>query len=393
MRSFSRLHDVSLRYIRSHRLSYDRPPKWVSPHKVRQHERFSSTHNTKTHPSTRRWTFVAMAGIVSVLGAGGSALFLTTQEHVAPPPLNRQNFLPFFIACRDRVSSTSEIITLKPTLLAATRDPYEENSKKGLWCVLALQPQLQIARSYTPLPPTPISNSTEPDVIRLLIRHHPSGEVSNYLHNLYVGNTIHLRGPYPEYEIPDGVDKVLFLAGGTGIAPALQTIHTLFDFRGGGGRAIPKMKILWANKKWEDCEGGVSDWKGNGVDRVIAGLKKLLYIGDWRRASAANTAPIPNLIVQELGRLKEKYPGQITVDYFVDEEDTTITESVLRRCLKSLSVQKAGAGMTLVLVSGPDGFVGHYAGPKHWENGTEQQGPLGGVLQGIDATGWKVWKL
>ena len=334
-----------------------------------------------------------MAGTVSALAAGLSALLSTTQEHVAPPPLNRQNFLPFFIACRDRVSSTSEIITLKPTQLVATRNPYEENSTRGLWSVLALQPQLQIARSYTPLPPTPISNSADPDVIRLLIRHHPRGEVSNYLHKLYIGDTIHLRGPYPEYEIPDGVDKVLFLAGGTGIAPALQTIHTLLDVRGGGRRALPKIKILWANKKWEDCEGGVSDWKGHGVDRVIEALRKVLHVGDRRRASAASTAPIPNLIVQELGRLKEKYPGQITVDYFVDEEDTAITESVLKRCLKKQSEQKAGAGKTLVLVSGPEGFVSHYAGPKHWENGEEKQGPLGGVLQGIDTGVWTVWKL
>lgn len=333
-----------------------------------------------------------MAGTVSSLAALG-ALLSSTQEPVAPPPLNRQNFLPFFIASRDRVSSTSEIITLKPTQLVFTRNPYEEDAKKGLWSVLALQPQLQIARSYTPLPPTPISNHTNTDEIRFLLRHHPRGEVSSYLHKLYVGDTVYLRGPYPEYKIPDGVDKVLFLAGGTGIAPALQTIHTLLDVRGGGGRSIPKIEVLWANKKWEDCEGGVSDWEGNSVHRAIGAWKKLLYVGNRKLASAANTAPIPNLIVQELGRLKEKYPGQITVDYFVDEEGTTITESVLRRCLKRRSAQKPGTGKTLVLVSGPDGFVGHYAGPKHWEGGAEQQGPLGGVLQGIDAEGWEVWKL
>ncbi|KAL9111395.1 MAG: hypothetical protein Q9187_007931 [Circinaria calcarea] len=339
-----------------------------------------------------------MAGTVSTLGVGVSALLSTLQNPVETPLLNRQNFLPFFISGRDRVSSTSEVITLKPLELVSIRNYYDENSRKGLWSVLILQPQLQIARSYTPIPPSllPPTNTTDivdSDQLRFLIRHHPGGEVSSYVRRLDVCDTIYLRGPYIEYEIPDGVKEVLFLAGGTGIAPALQAIHTLFHVRGGEGRTVPNVNILWANKKREDCEGGVRDSEGPRVNGVAAWLKKLLHVEDKKRATTTNTATAPTPIVQELECLKKKHPGKINVDYFVDEEGTTITESVLLRYLEEQSMREPGAGIKLILISGPDGFIAHYAGPKHWMGGLEQQGPLGGMLEGVGVTGWQVWKL
>lgn len=105
------------------------------------------------------------------------------------------------------------------------------------------------------------------------------------------------------------------------------------------------------------------------------------------------------IIVQHLEQLKEQYAGRLSVDYFVDEERTFIGKKDVQRCLdaapsspttEELRTKKVKC---LILVSGPDGFVQFFAGPKQWENGGEVQGPLGGLLRSIDLRGWDVWKL
>jgi hypothetical protein len=56
-------------------------------------------------------------------------------------------------------------------------------------------------------------------------------------------------------------------------------------------------------------------------------------------------------------------------------------------------------GKNLFIVSGPDGFVSHYAGPKIWRGGKQTQGPVGGVVAEIQkshpqiAKDWLVLKL
>ena len=89
------------------------------------------------------------------------------------------------------------------------------------------QPQLQIGRSYTPLPPT--QQAEFAGGLRFLIRREPPGEFSTYLHKLPISANIKLRGPQIEYKIPKDVDEILFLAGGTGIAPASKTLYTFFE--------------------------------------------------------------------------------------------------------------------------------------------------------------------
>ena len=45
------------------------------------------------------------------------------------------------------------------------------------------------------------------------------------------------------------------------------------------------------------------------------------------------------------------------------------------------------------MISGPDGFIGHFAGQKVWVNGREEQGELGGILKQLDLSGWEVVKI
>ncbi len=303
-------------------------------------------------------------------------------------PLNPDTFAPFTIIAKEVTSSTNSIFTLKPSAFVGTSSIYSDAWKKGIWSVQAKQPQLQIARSYTPLPP-----AIGAPHLRLLLRREPQGEVSTYLHRLPLGATVELRGPHMEYEIPEDVDEVMFLAGGTGIAPALQTAYNIFGCRKYAD-SVPKLRVLWANRRKEDSFGGISDTTWFSGDRF------------WHWANIFRAAGGPSVkahrevsispVVKELEVLKEQNRGCITVNYFVDEEGRYITEDVLRRHLKlstTTPVQPTSPRKKLILLSGPEGFIRHFAGPKTWVGGKELQGPLGGILGSINPGGWDVWKL
>ena len=317
--------------------------------------------------------------------------------------LNARFFTPFILEKRDKVSSTSCILNLKSVPAGQNADNITEAWQTGVWSVLVMQPELQIARAYTPLPPR---DGDEPEQLRLFVRQEPNGEVSTFLSTIYRGTLVHMRGPHLEYEIPTDVDEILFIAGGTGIAPALQVAHTLFKYRTALPDNAPKLRILWANRRREDSyRGPLSNPPRHLLEK---GDSKVRGISDaWfgRPATkpevtpdndAASLSQPQTPLVEELEALKTRNPGQVEIDYFVDEEDSYVTESVLRQCLSSNEEQSdhdQPARKKIVLVSGPDGFVSYYAGPKFFRKGVEVQGPLAGLLQKIDPKGWEIWKL
>ena len=324
-----------------------------------------------------------------LLGLGTTTLLLSRSSSPSSREsiLSEEKFTPFILRSKEIVSPTSSIFTLVPKTPLPGINPYRELWKQCLWSVQAKQPQLQIVRSYTPLPPSSDTSSETPDdgTLRFLIRQEPNGEVSGYLHKLSVGSTISLRGPKIEFECPDDIDEVLFLAGGTGIAPALQLARALMAAKPAGSH-IPRIQLLWANRRREDCAGGQS---------ISAHIQ-----GSWFRWFKANPSksdiPMPaSPIVEELNRLRQRHDGTLLVDYFVDEENTFINQATLNRYLDSTvrGTRSKDPPRKLILVSGPDGFVARLAGPKEWSGGREVQGRLDGLLKNSRRQGWEVWKL
>jgi hypothetical protein len=277
---------------------------------------------------------------------------------------------------------------------------YQLAWQRGLWSVQFKQPQLQIGRDYTPLPPLS-SRSVHEDAwdevdevdgtLRFLVRKDPHGEVSGYLHSLQPGDTVDIRGPQIEYELPYDVEELLFIAGGTGISPALQAVHTLFRSR--GPHIHTRMHILWATRRRDDCLGGHSD------------LAPAPTVGWWSWIAGGFSRSPPqdtklsdepkNITVAQLEDFKTQYPGLLTVDYFVDEEDTLIGKDAILKFTNRRGSASPGGSPTkwLILISGPDGFVGYLAGPKVWENGRETQGALDGLIRQLNLKDWSVWKL
>ncbi|KAI9831987.1 MAG: hypothetical protein M1826_002716 [Phylliscum demangeonii] len=366
-------------------------------------------------------------------------------------------FTPFTLLAKEAVSPSSSIFTLRPeklraapTAMASFRSRLRPNEAaagwpRAIWSVLVKQPQLQIGRYYTPLPPMPPPPSPSPspssprradgsedgddarDDIRLLIRREEGGELSTYLHRLAVGARVELRGPHVEYVIADEVRTVVFLAGGTGIAPALQAARCILLRAPRVGRPAASgpastIHILWACRSRQDCLGGQSDVRGRGASdadadepsRSVAWLRRFLPL--WSSTlptPTPNPTPTPptkrpptdpaavgrakNPIVQELEALQRLYPGRLTVDYFVDEEHSfldarhvaasiapPLSASRPRPAASRVHADGDGDGASkeeeeeeggrLVLVAGPEGFVAAMAGAKAAASGGSGHG-------------------
>jgi hypothetical protein len=177
----------------------------------------------------------------------------------------------------------------------------------------------------------------------------------------------------------------VFLAGGTGIAPALQVVHAILGdgatAEGGGVEGNKDkdknktVKILWANRQRSECAG--------------APVPAPSWWRIWATTPGESEQASP--LVDELKGLEARYPGRVEVKYFIDAEGSFIDRRGILDAVKSAG--EKGEGKKLIMVAGPDGFVKHYVGPRVWEGGEEKQGPLGGVVKGLGVRGWEVVKL
>lgn len=356
--------------------------------------RFPKAKNYSTAlPRRRRWPNRILAFTAGVVT--GSVTYSLLQKKQTLSTLDPVTFSAYILHSKEQISSTSSIFTLIPASKSAGNDVYDRAWKDGVWSVQIRQPQLQIARAYTPLPPiAEYEDASMKGALRFLIRRDHKGEVSRYLHWLPQGATIELRGPHTEYPLPEDVDEVLFIAGGTGIAPALQVAHSLYRVKK-ESNVVPRMHILWASRRREDCSGGISDTPPRTSSSLRGWASMFASTTASSTSSTESEANTLSPLVQQLQEFKLSHATHISVDYFVDEERSFIDQKVLQRQLQSNSdtTKSELKGKKMILVSGPDGFVQYLAGPKVWQNGNEAQGPLGGLLGEIDHSEWEVWKL
>ncbi|RAL07750.1 cytochrome b5 reductase family protein [Aspergillus homomorphus CBS 101889] len=339
-------------------------------------------------PKSRRWVQL----VLITAAAGGIGAYIRSEQGSRSSTLTPTQFTPYYLVSREPVSSSGSIFTLQPPKVDGSNHAvYEKAWTTGIWSVMFKQPQLQIGRDYTPLPLTS-PEEEEDECLRFFIRRDPHGEVSRYLHSLDIGSPIEVRGPRSECGIPPDTQQILFIAGGTGIAPALQAAHSLL--RRTDQTRKPRIHILWANRKRDDCVGGVSD-------TVVAPSPQRSWLFGRSAASTASSAPVApipresrSLIVRELEALQAQYPGQMTVDYFVDEEGNAIGKQAILSFTNTTESSSRNPGQeNLILVSGPEGFISHMAGPKLWAEGMELQGPLRGIIKELNLKDWAVWKL
>jgi NAD(P)H-flavin reductase len=332
-----------------------------------------------------------------IIGACLGSIYFTTYRYYNEKKL-KDAFVVYKLVAKEPVSSTASIFQLEPEEKSQDFLTYKDAWRKGIWNLHFKQPQIQIVRAYTPLPPKASAAKGNEDHLRFLIRRDPHGEVSSYLHSLPIGSSIELRGPNLEYELTPDVKQVVFFAGGTGIAPALQVAHAMFD--AGGNKQGRKLHILWANRKREDCVGGYSD---DPPSEPVP--PKPSWSGFFTPQKAKAEIPVTQergVIVRELEELKEKYPEQLTVEYYVNEEDTWIDKDAVFKALSRFDDKDFSLGSATpqeqrqILISGPSGFISYLAGPKEWRGGREEQGGVSKIVAhaiSMNPHNVKVWKI
>ncbi|KAF2218757.1 hypothetical protein BDZ85DRAFT_253323 [Elsinoe ampelina] len=478
------------------------------------------------------------------------------------PALHIQNFTSWSLVYKHAVSTTNALFLLQPFNASdrgpldaspfgpGWKSPYHELWKNGTWSVTVKQPQLQVAREYTPLPPFPhpfffvedeadrdlllqnghravshklietiSSPIASPSILRFLIR--KDGETSSYIHQRTVSDknadpnsSIELRGPSRELQdhgLEEGqVEEIVFLAGGTGIAPAMQLAHGLLARKAASyennichwksglraskmvrgsllkemdmDKAIhlhgnftslppdgdePRISILWANRSRQECNGGKSDaslqpasWSLRNLfftsttspappkdgevgtfNPIVTHLRSLqrsfaiistLHLASTTEPDPADakstevildlpadkhgirTQPNGRNLVSAVHALRSAAPApagpKLEVAYFVDEEGSFISKAHLKHVFTRTALPKYAATSggadndsnskrrkKLVIVSGPDGFVEHFAGPRDIVNGRVVHGRVGGILGELKREGllkgWEVVKL
>ena len=355
------------------------------------YERSYATETRARHPYSRKWHLFAVVGVIGfTIGSWYRIIAFRNKK--------QDSFQPFELVSKETVSSTASIFTIKTKSNNISTSAW----KAGVWNIEFKQPQIQIVRSYTPLPPLPgdIDHSDESvSCLRFLIRRDArGGEMSSYLHKLGTGAKIELRGPNVEYIVPKDAKNVVFVAGGTGIATAMQVAHSMFNGLTEQQRRGKKLHILWANRAREDCAGGVDD------KRAVASTAQPSSSSSWsgwlsgESKQAVQTQHVkqePNQAVRILNDMKCMYGSSLSVSYFVDEEKSYIHSGNLTAAIGQKDTEEDTA--TQVIVSGPPGFITYVAGPKVWKDGEEQQGSVGGrlaqVIEKKDIGRVEVWKV
>jgi hypothetical protein len=338
---------------------------------------------------------------VAIASGWGIATYQLREK--TQPRLNPSHFTPYTLVATHHVSQTSSIFTLRPPLSSDAAEELHRiwNELESLWSVQAKQPHLQIGREYTPLPPSTVlegatraaiaeggvdASASDNADIHLLIRREKMGTMTRYLHGLPTNAVVSIRGPYQDVDIPADVDEVLFLAGGTGISPALQVANIL------SRRPNAKMHVFWANRRRDECLGAPTA-PSTPESRGFLGL---WGSGETKKPRVEEGSGEKGLVVQVIEEMKNNVPkGNLNVRYFVDEEDSFIGQRDVQRVLGSQNMEgETKTGGKLIIISGPDGFLDYWAGKKRLaKDGQEVQGPLGGRLGQLDLNGWKVWKL
>ncbi|KAI0433018.1 hypothetical protein F5Y09DRAFT_108226 [Xylaria sp. FL1042] len=459
-----------------------------------QSSNIPKSHNSQPHGT--RWIPLV---VIFAASAGAAYLYRRLSASLDDDVINTSTFTAFTITEREQVSPTAFIITLRPSawvnleeldsgrigwddgLTGFLSSRIQEAWRHGLWAVEIKQPQLQIARHYTPLPPLSPStidkgtlengdqNKVQAD-LRILIRRMDGGEMSNYLSRQRVGDTVWLRGPHLGFdvsrrlggdsshesgtEIDDvgGQKGVVFLAGGTGIAPALQIARKLLDGNGYSERreSRPHISILWANRWGADALGreelpSTQKSSGSWFRFWSGGADPSADQQEKQKQPSKKGASSLALQIQDL---KQRYPSHFDISYFVDNEGSFIearhvkaalasttpssSSSIDRSCtwhsqkavellpddndatrssspespctcIQTTPAQaepsKPSPGVSIICVSGPDGFIEAYAGAKRWHDGKEMQGTIRGLLgriqneKGDKVSDWLVLKL
>ncbi|KAK9471617.1 uncharacterized protein V1510DRAFT_380673 [Dipodascopsis tothii] len=282
-----------------------------------------------------------------------------------------------------------------------------------LWSIEVKQPDLQIVRRYTPLPLFYMlaldpgrgeddktarkkallrvlgSNDDEGKFV-LMVKRYADGEMSRWLTSLPVGSSVEIRGPFTELALPSELsptdliphprrpmldspskmrsdsyplartNDLLFLAGGTGVAPVLQMLFSRNPPKG-------QVKVLYS----------VRDKREIPFPRLLYFLERTgradfsIFVDAERKTVKASDVPGPDEASAARVLKYDEASAKL-----VDEVKTAPEFEVARKKL----LGERPFRPSLAVVCGPEGYVASMAGRRSLSR-ENPQGAVGGLLK------------
>jgi len=196
-------------------------------------------------------------------------------------------------------------------------------------------------------PYTPISPSEQEGELTFLIKRYEEGKMSQYIHDLKVGESLGIKGPITKFPIEiNQFDQVGMIAGGSGITPMHQIL--IYALKDPSNKT--RFTLIFANQTSKDV-----------------------------------------LLKEEFDDLKKQYPDTFNVVYTVDKADKAWKDAVgyVNKDLISKHIASPSLGEKVkVFICGPPGQVAAIAGKKDGM----KQGELGGVLKELGYSDTQVFK-
>ncbi|ETN45342.1 uncharacterized protein HMPREF1541_09173 [Cyphellophora europaea CBS 101466] len=196
-------------------------------------------------------------------------------------------------------------------------------------------------------PYTPISDPDEKGSIELLVKKYPNGPMSEHIHDMKPGDTLSMKGPIPKY--PWEANKhehITCVAGGTGITPMYQLIHTIFK----NPNDKTKVSLIFGNVTEDDI-----------------------------------------LLKEEFQKLERDFPQRFKAFYTVDKppKDWPYGKGVITKELLKEVIPDSKSNNIKVFVCGPPGLYKAISGAKV---SPTDQGELDGILKELGYSKDQVYK-
>lgn len=444
------------------RVSYEYPPPPKKPKFVPEENKPWKRH------------IPALAAVLGIAWAVYAyKYFLSGDKTSNEKLLEPDKFTPFKITYKEDISEDLQLIELSPNyeqyrnILKSKESLW--NGKK-LWSVEVKQPEIQVVRRYTPLPMYYMQGLEGKALLRLLggieedegrmvllVKKYNDGEVSRWLHRMPVGSIIELRGPFVGHRFPyspidnaagefrqtmedlpsrlrvepeqlpeklgvPAPENIAFFAGGTGIAPVLQSLfsknpprgHVDVYFSVRNADEIPFKRFLLFLEKtgrakfhyFVDEENkfltakdvpapGPMQYLGYQNKALSAELEREKQLEEMkeqirREKSGAAGASADASKPKEIVDMVQPVPAAAAPSSQKQQESKATTlakamspptqyKSVLEQAAALKHVPRAPA--SLAVVCGPPGYVDYVSGPR----GLSNRNPIKGLL---GAAGW-----
>lgn len=309
--------------------------------------------------NSRKYRWILQSVLFTTAGLGVAYTINKSRKNSKPTDLQTDYFTPYQITRRVINDPNHFIIELTPTVAQKT-NIWSQLAKGQIWSIEVKQPEIMVARNYTPLPlrfvdgesddlevinKNDTENSNDGKLV-LFIKNYDQGEVSKWIANLPLNHTIEIRGPFVEYSLSEQVNNVNFFAAGTAIVGPLQLLLNPYS----NYSSYPKLNIFYS------C--------GN--------IQKEL-------------GPISNILFNRLGQ----NTSMINMNLFEDSKNQNIAKNIRKFSSLIPVPSNSPDNSSVSLVCGPDRYIETIAGKRY----DLSQGPVKGLLSEKGWSSRNVYKL